>query len=99
MEIISLAQVAITLAIGMFIGAGIMFNIMYRENNALEKELEIKSDTLQSLKDSYSEYDDINMINFAKFNTKHHKGCKTIKDKLELYKKGLLYINKRNKRI
>ena len=40
MEIINLSTIAIILGMGMFIGAGIMFRIMYKTEVRLVKELD-----------------------------------------------------------
>jgi hypothetical protein len=94
MEIVNLIQVAITLGIGMFIGAGIMFRIMYKENEALEKELDIRIQEIERYEYFHENFYNRHMIEFAKFNTKHYDGCKNVKDKLKLYL--VEYNNRKN---
>jgi len=75
---ITISTIAVTIMFGMFVGAGIMFRIMYKENNALETDLDVKTDQLQNL--------DKHFVDFARFNTNKQHGCKNAYEKLNYYK-------------
>lgn len=75
---IQISMIAFALLGGMFVGAGIMFRIMYKENNAYEKELDVKTNQLQKL--------DKHFVDFARFNTNTQHGCKNAYEKLNYYK-------------
>lgn len=78
METTTISMIAITMMFGMFVGAGIMFRIMYRERDYIDKELDSKTQALQNL--------DKHFVDFARFNTNKQHGCKNAYEKLEYYK-------------
>ena len=78
METTTISMIAITMMFGMFVGAGIMFRIMYRERDYIDKELDSKTQALQNL--------DKHFVDFARFNTNKQQGCKNAYEKLEYYK-------------
>lgn len=89
-EASNITMIAVTMMFGMFVGAGLMFRIMLRDTTKLEKELDFKTKLLQNrnfISEAHSEeFTKKEMIEFAKFNTKHYKGMKNVQDKLELFK-------------
>jgi len=88
METISiLVMIAVSLGFGTVTGAMWMFYKMVNDTIKIKKELDFKSKLLQKIKNKYSEgaFTELDMIAFAKFNTKHYDGLKTVYDKLDLY--------------
>tara|TARA_R110000765_G_scaffold417240_1_gene519610 strand:- start:527 stop:820 length:294 start_codon:yes stop_codon:yes gene_type:complete len=84
-----LIVIAISTLFGTVTGAIWMFYKMVNDTIKLKKELDFKSNLLQRIKSKYSEgaFTELDMINFAKFNTKHYDGLKNVYDKLDLYKR------------
>jgi len=92
MEISSIAIliiIAVSLGVGTLTGAVWTFYKMCNDGIKTKKELDLKTKLLQKIKKEHKEnyyFNEHNMVEFAKFNTKHHKGRKTVYDKLNLYK-------------
>jgi len=91
MEISSFTMIlviALSMLFGTITGAIFMFNKMCNDTINIKKELDFKSKLLQGVKQKFKEgaFNSEQMIEFAKFNTKHYDGSKNVYDKLKLYK-------------
>lgn len=79
----AVTMIFVSLSGGMFFGALTTFWRMHSRITALEKELDFKNKLLQ--KDEHKIFSELDMIAFAKFNTKHYDGIKNVYGKLDLY--------------